>query len=50
VITAGESVPNSVHSRTVVFDGPPAVLDSQYYSWWTQFSDKPQSVIWKPAS
>ncbi len=50
IINSGRPVPHYVQVRTVVFDGPSGVVESQYYFWWSQFSDKPQSVIWKPES
>ena len=50
IINAGRPVPHYVQARTVVFKGTPEVADSQYYFWWSQFSDKPQTVIWKPES
>ena len=37
-----------IQMRSVVFHGSPEVIDSQYYFWWSQFADKPRSVIWKP--
>jgi hypothetical protein len=50
VINSGRPVPHYVQVRTVVFHGSPGVVDSQYYFWWSQLSDKPQSVIWEPES
>ena len=51
IINAGETVEHYVPVRTVVFHDPsPAVVESQYYFWWSQFSSQPQSVVWRPQS
>ena len=50
ILNAGRPVPHYVQARTVVFKTKPEVAETQYYFWWSQFSDKPQTVIWKPES
>jgi hypothetical protein len=48
IISSGEPIAHYVCERKLVFEGPPEVVESQYYFWWSQFSEEPQSVICVP--